>query len=246
MKKLAVFLCVVLVLALTCFSARAATVTGEVLDQATGLAVETNGSIYANKWNSESSNWEFVTSTTFGPTDTNFTFSNLQAGTYYFAAYAPGYVSEYYNNKTVFDSKNQVTLTASQTKNLATILLKPLPIRLSNFQVMGNQVPAEGGNVRVRCDVVNDYASSRVVVVWPTIRADRTLYGSTYTSDKFDGAPAKTVTVGANSVVTVTFWVTVPASAPPGSSYIYMHCGQSKWAPYMGDVYVANIAKAAP
>lgn len=248
MKKLLSFLSVsiVLFLALTCLSAGAATVTGQLLDQGTGTGVKA-GSVTIYVYNTDTTNWDGAGWTSVDPADPLFTFSDLAAGTYIFYFAAPGYIAEYYNNTTVYDNKTEVVLTASQTKNLGKVYLKALPVRFSNCQLTPGTVPATGGTVTISCDVLNDGATAKKVLVWPCLKATRSLYNSTYTADSFSLA-AKWVTVAAASSESVSFSVTVPGNAPSNAyiAEVYMNCGANRWLPLVPEWYVGSILKAAP
>ncbi len=246
MKKSAFFLSVVLVLMISCFSAEAATVSGEMLDQSTGLALHDTGRIDVYKFNSGTSGWDYTGGAYVLPPQTTFTISGLSAGTYYFEAYSTNYIHEYYNNKTLFENKTQVTLTASQTKSLGSIYLKPLPIRLTDCQITGSPVPAAGGTVKVKCNLVNDTAASKTVLAWTRVTPYRVLYGSTFMADALEGA-TKSVTVAANSKVPVTLSIAVPGDATPGGGAdIFVNCGTSKWLPLMREYWVGSIYKSTP
>jgi hypothetical protein len=247
MRKICFLLSFSLVLAVTCLPAGAATVTGEILDQATGLALANGGQISAYKWNSGTSGWDPAGTAYLGTAQTTFKIGNLQAGTYYFIVEASNYVTEYYNNIFSLANKTQVTLTQSQTKTLAKIYLRPLPIRLTDFQITGIPVPHTGGTVTLKCTLVNDSASAKTVLVWPRIAPYRTIYGSTFMSDSFQGTSPKSVTVAANSKKAVGLSVPVPGNAPSGyMADIFMNCGASIWLPLTREVYIGSIVKEGP
>lgn len=242
MKRFFPVFCVVLLLSLGCLPANAATVTGEVRDLATNLGL--NGSVKAYWQDPVTTQWEMAGYAAVSESDPTFTFSSLQAGDYYFSFEAPNYISEFYNNVTIYDSRKIITLGQSQTRSLGTAYLKPLPIRFSSCQIFDNQVPPGGGTITVECILMNDTATDRTIAVWARVAPFRTVYNSTFVSDSYS-TPLQKVFIGANSTIPVLISFDVPANAPSGGSIadVFVNCGFNRWVPLTREAYVGNITK---
>lgn len=210
----------------------AATLNGTVLEAGTDHGINAWGDLYAYRYVVDTDEWVFENQDYVDSGKLTFSIPDLPEGTYYLLIETNGsYVSKFYRNTTKFDQKTLITLTAAQVRDLGTIYMALLPIRLDNCQVTGSPVPTEGGTVTVSCDVVNDTAQAKKILVWPLYHTYRVIYNQTRSYCDSQFAPAKFVTVEAHSSAIADFSMVVSRNAPEGDHDIQMNCGFNRYTP---------------
>ncbi|MFZ2445997.1 MAG: hypothetical protein WAW37_06545 [Syntrophobacteraceae bacterium] len=243
MKRLSVFLCVLFVLGCFCVSAGAATIKGKLVDQATSSSLVTSGYIDVYKLNG-SGGWDWSTSASISAPTVNFTLSGLATGTYSLFFRADTYMSEYYSNATAPENRASVALTsASQIRNLGTISLRPLPLRITNAALSLNHIPATGGASNLTLDIVNDTSAAKKVEVHVIISAGRPMYTSTWVYGRYEAA-VLTTTAPAASTVTKTIPIIIPPGAATGEYGVAVApFAPDKWHAVSRETYVGSIFK---
>lgn len=242
MKRASCFIVTLVFVVLLAALAGAGNFTGTVLEEGTGVPISAWGDIYAYRYNADTDEWVFENSDYFNEEKTTFNISGLQGGTYHLFMTTNGqYINKYYYNTTKYAKRNLVNLKSTQTRNLGTIYLSLLPVRMTNFQVTGSPVPESGGEVRVGCDVVNDTSEAKTVLVWPLYWTHRYIYNETSTYGVSEFARAKSVDVPANGSAPVEFAMEIRAGVPEGYHDIQLNCGYSRWTPLTPQVWAGTF-----
>ena len=217
----------------------AATLYGKVTDEKTAQPLQ-YAYVTTYKWNPDYKYWNYTGSQNTG-SDGAFQITSLSAGTYYLVTQAQRYYKEYYNNVTSFANKTKFTLTATQSKSLGTIKLKPLPISISQVTLTPQTLPDAGGNVVLTAVILNNTGLSFTTKFWINLyapAADGNQQNSTVV------APYS-VTVPAGGLI-INRTVTVPSSAPNGN-YFYLTpgIGSSIWSPLLSSYWGGSLWKGA-
>jgi len=242
MRRVALLLGVVIVLAVFCVPVQGATIQGNVLEARTPHN-PLNGDGRVTLSRKSGTEWVYASGTSVDETDTTFAFSGLAAGTYSLFVTADDYVSEYYNNTTLEGERTEITLAAGDTYDAGDIYLRALPIRLVNPTLSSHSVPASGGTVRATVDVVNDTAAEKTVLVRAMLTAMRTAFNATDIHSMHQ-CGSRTVTVPARSTVSTTISIVIPGSASPDVDYnVRLYLGLDKWRPLSAPLYAGYIAK---
>jgi hypothetical protein len=242
MTKLSLFLSVVVVLAAFCVPAQAATIQGRVLEAElphNGLVGD--GGVSLSRKNG--TDWDYVSSASVDETNTTFLFEGLTAGTYSLRISGESYVTEYYNNTTLYRDRTEITVAAGDTWDAGDIYLRHVPFRLVNASLSGHEVPAAGGTINAQVDVVNDSTTAQTFLLWAMLNSMRTVLNATYIAGDIQSG-SRFVTVPAHSTVTTTVGIAIPATAEPSVSYhVRLQLGFDRWRPLSDPVYAGYIAK---
>lgn len=248
MRKLSLFLSVVVALAAFVVPAQAASIQGTVLEAElphNGLSGDGGVGLYRKNGTS----WDYLSSASVDGTTTTFLFDGLAAGTYSLRISGESYVTEYYNNTTLQADRTEITVAAGDTWDAGNIYLQHIPYRLVNASLSGHSVPAGGGTITAGVDVVNDTGTDQRLLVRVMLTSMRTAHNSTYVAgDLMCGS--RYVTVPARSTITTTVGISIPGTAESSVSYhARLQLGVDQWRPLAGPVYAGYIAKlpaAAP
>lgn len=237
MNKISLLAIAMIVLAALCVPAQAATIRGTVLDQALPHAgLIPYGSVELSRKSGTS--WVHVDSSGLSESQTTFSFEGLAAGTYGLRIEGYNYVTEYYDNTTLYASRAEITVAAAETRDVGTIYAGKLFIRLANVSLSGDEVPPEGGRITATFDVVNDTATDQDVVVVAILDAARNIRNATRVHGLIQ-AGKRSLTVPAHSTVTSTKAIDIPGTAAAGTMFgVYLDLTHDTWKP------LANREKA--
>jgi hypothetical protein len=242
MRKILLFVSAMIVLAAFCLPAQAATIRGNVLEQAVPHnGVSPYGTVELDR--KSGTGWSYVAVAWVNESETSFRFDGLAAGTYSLRIEGYNYVTEYYNNTTVYESRTEITVATAATVNVGNIYLNHLRVWLTNASLSGNEVPRGGGTIVATFDVVNDTADDMDVEVMVILDARRNIQNATAVHGLLQ-ADSKSLTVPAHSTVTSTKAIFIPRTAAASTHFdVELDLTHDKWKPLANAVHLGSIYK---